>query len=322
MWFRYYLYERARVYSSLFLGRWLFQQFIVDAWATCEQINLDWHCKNQRRLRAELYNGLQDAMVAGEQDTSAMGHHVVLPSLFPRSPQYFQQLYQDSMAIVRHFGKPSLFITFTANTNWPEVQELLRGADLTAADWPDLVARAYHLKMEAFMADLHKHHIFGHHMGHCYRIEYQKRGLPHSHLLLFLHDNDHFLDPATIDEIICVEFPSRKDDPELHSIITAAMVHGLCRDEDPNCPCMTRQVGENFKWGKGYPKALNMETTLQANGFPLYQRHPGVGDNPTIRLLVNRNTEVTLDNQWVVPYNLYLSKKYQAHINVAVCDGV
>ncbi len=46
MWFRYHLYERPGVYSSLFLGRRLFQQFMDDAWATCEQIDLDWHRKN------------------------------------------------------------------------------------------------------------------------------------------------------------------------------------------------------------------------------------------------------------------------------------
>ncbi len=163
MWYCYYLFERPGVVSSLFFGRRLFQQFLVDAWATCEQIYLDWHCKNQATLRAELYSGLQDAMVAGEQNTSAMGHRVVLPSSFPRSPRYFQQLYQDSMAIIWQFGKPSLFITFTANPNWPESQDLLQenGHELTAADRPNLVARVYHLKMKAFLEDLRKHHIFG-----------------------------------------------------------------------------------------------------------------------------------------------------------------
>jgi hypothetical protein len=79
-------------------------------------------------------------------------------------------------------------------------------------------------------------------MGHCYRIEYQKRGLPQSHLLLFLHKDDHLLDPATIDEIICAKFPRRQADPELHSIITAAMVHSPCGDEYLSCLCMSRQA--------------------------------------------------------------------------------
>jgi hypothetical protein len=146
------------------------------------------------------------------------------------------------MAIVQHFGKPSLFIMFTTNLNWPEVQNLLLedGHGLTAVDRPDLVARVYHLKMEAFLNDLRKHHIFGHWIGHCYLIEYQKHDLPHSYLLFFLHEDDHFFDPATIDEIICAEFLSREVDPELHDIITTAMMHGPCNDENPECPCMTR----------------------------------------------------------------------------------
>ena len=35
------------------------------------------------------------------------------------------QLFQDSMAICRAFGKPDLFLTMTANPKWPEIQEAL-----------------------------------------------------------------------------------------------------------------------------------------------------------------------------------------------------
>jgi hypothetical protein len=78
------------------------------------------------------------------------------------------------MAIVRHFGKPSLFITFTANPNRPEIHDLLHkdGHGLTAVDRPDLDAWVYNLMMEAFLNNLRNHHIFGCHMGHCYCIEY------------------------------------------------------------------------------------------------------------------------------------------------------
>ena len=34
-------------------------------------------------------------------------------------------------------------------------------------------------------------------------IEYQKQGLPHLHLLVFLEDSDHFLEPEVIDEMVC-----------------------------------------------------------------------------------------------------------------------
>ncbi len=47
-----------------------------------------------------------------------------------------QQLYQDGMAIVRKLGKADLFVTFTCNPKWPEIQkELLPGQ--TANDRPD-----------------------------------------------------------------------------------------------------------------------------------------------------------------------------------------
>uniref|UniRef100_A0A453CCJ0 ATP-dependent DNA helicase n=1 Tax=Aegilops tauschii subsp. strangulata TaxID=200361 RepID=A0A453CCJ0_AEGTS len=67
----------------------LFLQFIVDA-ATCiEQWRLNWYRMHQGTLRTELYSG------------------------------------QDAMAICRWAGYPDLFITFTCNPKWPEIQIML-----------------------------------------------------------------------------------------------------------------------------------------------------------------------------------------------------
>lgn len=65
------------------------------------------------------------------------------------------QLYADSMAGVREFGKPDLFITMTCNPNWPEIQaELL--PHQKAEDRPDIVARVFKLKKDALISDLTK----------------------------------------------------------------------------------------------------------------------------------------------------------------------
>jgi hypothetical protein len=48
------------------------------------------------------------------------------------------QLYQDSMAIVRQYGKPDLFITMTCNPKWEEIVSALKPNEI-AHDRLDLV---------------------------------------------------------------------------------------------------------------------------------------------------------------------------------------
>ena len=83
--------------------------------------------------------------------------------------------YQDAMAIVRVFGRPTYFVTFTCNTNWPEIQAaLLPGQD--AQSRPDLVARVFHQKLKAMLHELTFHGIFGHCVSMLMVVEFQKRG--------------------------------------------------------------------------------------------------------------------------------------------------
>ena len=54
----------------------------------------------------------------------------------------------------------------------------------------------------AFLKDLKE--IFGPYSAHCYTIEYQKRGLPHLHIALFIA-NASFTIPKIINEVIYIE---------------------------------------------------------------------------------------------------------------------
>ena len=81
----------------------------------------------------------------------------------------------DAMAIVRSFGKPTLFITVTCNPKWPEiVAALLPGQK--AEDRPDLVARVFHQKLQRLLKDVTKDGIFGKPNAFMWVIEFQKRG--------------------------------------------------------------------------------------------------------------------------------------------------
>jgi len=50
------------------------------------------------------------------------------------------------------------------------------------------------------------------------------------------------------------------------------------------------------------------------NGYPIYRRR----DTGHIALVHG----IELDNRWVVPHNVYLLTKYDAHINVEVCNNI
>jgi hypothetical protein len=144
------------------------------------------------------------------------------------------------MAIVRYFGRPTLFITFTANPKWPEITLHLDPGQ-TTADRPDLVTRVFHLKVKALLEDIKgmskgghnrvsRPGIFGKYLGHIYTIEYQKRSLPHCHLLLFLDRDDQFMSPECIDQIISAKLPDAAIDEDglLREIISGCMMHGPC----------------------------------------------------------------------------------------------
>ena len=101
----------------------LFQEWIVIQWAKTEQERLLWVRTHQDTIRRELYDNVVQASLQPVQ--GRIGTRVVLPSSFVGGPRYMSQMYQDGMAIVRKLGKADLFVTFTANPNWPEVLQAI-----------------------------------------------------------------------------------------------------------------------------------------------------------------------------------------------------
>ena len=69
-----------------------------------------------------MYKNVQDAYMNNKSDLSNVGKRIILPSTFIGSSRNMHKLYQNTMALIGKFGKPDLFITFTCNSNWPEIQ--------------------------------------------------------------------------------------------------------------------------------------------------------------------------------------------------------
>lgn len=173
---------------------------------------------------------------------------------------------QDAMAIVREHGKPDLFVTMTCNPKWPEItRELEPGQQ--ASDRPDLTARVFKVKLDLLRDALFKKHIFGRVVAQIHVIEFQKRGLPHAHLLIILAPESKPRTPEDYDSIVCCEIPDPQTHPKLHATVKSMMMHGPCGPHNPHASCM-----EGSKCTKGYPKPFVEETQNTQDGYPLYRR--------------------------------------------------
>ncbi|GBO22796.1 hypothetical protein AVEN_157229-1 [Araneus ventricosus] len=153
------------------------------------------------------------------------------------SPRHMQQNYQDAMAMVRKFGKPDLFLTFTCNPSWSEILNSMEGVQ-RPEDRPDIIVRVFNMKLKELLEDIFKHGIFGTVLAYIYVIEFQKRGLPHAHILLTLDSESKIRTKDGIDKFVSAELPDPCTDLRLFQIVTKCMVHDPCGTININFPCM------------------------------------------------------------------------------------
>ena len=80
---------------------------------------------NQNKLRSEQYVLHEHVNNLGNDHNVRPGRVVVLPSTFAGSPIALKENFEDAMAILKKYGKPDLFITFTCNPKWHKITENL-----------------------------------------------------------------------------------------------------------------------------------------------------------------------------------------------------
>ncbi|OMO65292.1 DNA helicase PIF1, ATP-dependent [Corchorus olitorius] len=140
-----------------------------------------------------------------------------------------------------------------------------------------------------------------------YTVEFQKCGLPHAHILLWLQSSARFKTPADIDRVVSAEIPNKELDPSAYEAVTSMMMHGPCGIGFPRAPCM-----EKSQCDKHFPKKFCDRTKIDERGYPTYRRR-----NDGAFCVKNG---AVLDNRHVVPHNVDLLIKYHAHINVEICN--
>ncbi|XP_015949952.1 uncharacterized protein LOC107474829 [Arachis duranensis] len=227
-------------------------------------------------------------------ETHALYWPLQYPLLFP----YGEDGYQLNI---------DLFFTITCNPNWLEFQQFTKRERIPIADHPDISCRVFHAKLKCLLSDLNEGVFFGPLNAGMYTIEFQKRGLLHAHMLLWLNGESNLQSVEIVDEFICAELPNPQKFPSLYNVVTKYMIHGPCGRLRPSSPCM-----KDGKCSKFYPKRFVDQISFDEDGYPIYKRR-----NMGVTVKIN---DVDIDNRFVVPHNPLLLMRYQAHINLEFCN--
>ncbi|XP_074266064.1 uncharacterized protein LOC141588525 [Silene latifolia] len=308
----YYCYKLQNRPGNMLLraGRCL-QQYVVDMYVKLENTRLDYFRNNQDTIRSELYQGLLDTIDAGEQCAANVGRRVNLPATYIGGPRDMKRRYLNAMALVQRYGKPDFFITVTCNAGWPEIKrELAPGEE--AQNRPDIVARVFRAKLLALKKKLVEDKIFGEVAAFVYVVEFQKRGLPHAHILLIMKPGSRMNCTSDFDKFVSAEIPPVTN-VSLRTAVLKHMMHGPCGHLDPERQCMQHKSSKG-RCKYAYPKQFADSTTNSSDGYPVYRRRK-TEDSAKIR-------GEQLDNRWVIPYNPYLLDLFDCHLNVEVCSTI
>ncbi|XP_057445063.1 uncharacterized protein LOC130737334 [Lotus japonicus] len=299
--------DRRIEYDNVIRAGRLFQQFIVDAYTMIESQRLNWVRFNQNKIRVEVYSGLHNTVDRGDTEATTTGKRIILPASYMGSTRYMFNNCQDAMTICMRFGYPDLFITMTCNANWPEIKSFVESRRSRPDERPDILVHIFKMKVNQLMKDFKNGHLFGKVDAGIYTVEFQKRGLPHAHILIWLQGENKLKTGDDIDKVISAELPDRVLYPKLHVVVSNFMIHGPCGSANKKSLCMEKGMCTKF-----FPKKFQNTTTIDEEGYPQYRRRQ-------TRIVIKKK-DIEIDNMYVVPYNPTLLMRYQAHIDVEYCN--
>ena len=84
------------------------------------------------------------------------------------------------------------------------------------------------------MNDLLKLYMLGVNVAYCFVIEFQKRGLPHAHILLIMREEDRIHTIKDIDSVIQAFVPDKGADKKLYELVLQYIVYNRCTSNPNN----------------------------------------------------------------------------------------
>ena len=245
----------------------LSQQFLVDMWVKVDQLRLNTYKtkaaqnKIQKYYRADKYSANQEDSTLPDREFSN-----VLPSSYIGGARYMNQRMHDALAIVRKYKKADFFITMTVDPKDAEIKKHLSPGDYNSANRADVVRRIFEMKKKYLLYLLIDKEIFGAVEAFTWSVEYQKRGLPHIHLILILKKSARPKSIRGYDQFISAQIPNKEVDPELYDLVTRLMIHKNCEHYKKQ-PCL-----KNGHCTKHFPKDFCSKTKGLEDGYVQHKR--------------------------------------------------
>jgi len=148
-------------------------------------------------------------------------------------------------------------------------------------------------------------------VGYIYTIKFQKRGLPHAHILIILGRDDKPKTVVNIDQICCAEIPDPVANPLLYTVVITNIIHRKCGELNKKAVYIKNK---NETCRAKFPKAFLNQTIITEDSYPRYRRR-----NNRRRVKIGPHVYT---NQDIVPYNPYLSLRFNAHINIKIAGSI
>ena len=229
--------------------------------------------KEGRRITADM---LQDRDQLAEIVKSDTGYRHF--ESLRGSPAYWKRTMNDLFAMIRQLGLPTFFVTFSSgelSTRWPEVVKLIerqKGNDCHKPNYdqrceilrsnPVFAVKHFDYRVKEFFKQVIRspEQPLGNVTDSFIRLEFQQRGAPHIHCLLWVEnapvfdqDDDETV-TAFVDRYISCKLPDESADPELHEMVTNVQMHN--KNHSPSCKKGKKTCRFNF------PKCVAKETFI------------------------------------------------------------
>ena len=241
--------------------------------------------------------------------------------------------------MVREWGTPTLFLTFScAEYDCEDIARYLRKVNDQPSTYPISklcvedaisVSRVYSLKFHAFLnLVILKAAILGVITHHFYKKEYQSRGAPHYHILLWIEgapvigESDPVSVLKWIQERITCKIPNAALNPELHKLVTKYQMHKC----SPYCKrkrnlkgtfvttCKSGFPRDSTECASLYPVEECLKSKKKIPQLPRLPQEACINDyNPLLLLLWKAN----MDIQYIAESSLTLAHYVTGYVTKA-----